>query len=122
MEAAIRACRPGAPMFEIDLAARRIIDKAGYADAFMHGIGHQLGIEVHDSTPDSPEPRLKPGMVITIEPGIYLRDRKLGVRIEDDILITRSGPKNLTAAIPKEPEQVEAMMTSAVARRRVRSR
>lgn len=122
MDAAIRACRPGVPMHEIDLAARRIIDKAGYADAFMHGIGHQLGIEVHDVTPDAPEPRMAPGMVITIEPGIYLRDRKLGVRIEDDILITRAGPKNLTAMIPKEPGAVEAMVGARSLRRPQRQR
>jgi Xaa-Pro aminopeptidase len=51
-------------------------------------------------------------MVITIEPGVYLPSRKLGVRIEDDILITRQGPKNLTAMIPKKAEQIEAMMAA----------
>lgn len=114
MESAIRAARPGVPMHEVDAAGRRIIEKAGFGDAFMHGMGHQLGIEVHDSTPDGP---LKAGMVITIEPGIYLPSRKLGIRIEDDILITRQGPKNLTAMIPKKVEQIEAMMAAGRRRR-----
>jgi Xaa-Pro aminopeptidase len=113
MEAAIRAVRPGRPMHEVDMAARRVIEKAGYGDAFMHGIGHQLGIEVHDSTPDGP---LKAGMVVTIEPGIYLKDRRLGIRIEDDILLTRDGPRNLTAMIPKRAEEVEAMVRRGRAR------
>lgn len=106
-EAAIRAVRPGVQVAQVDAAARKIIEKAGYGDAYMHGIGHQLGIEVHDSTPDGP---LKAGMVVTIEPGIYLPDRKLGVRIEDDILVTPKGPRNLTSMIPKAADKVEAMV------------
>src|SRR5205085_2134135 len=90
-----------------DNAARAVIERAGYGDAFMHGIGHQLGIEVHDATPEGP---LEPGMVITIEPGIYLPGKKLGVRIEDDVLVTESGAQNLTEAIPREAADVEAMM------------
>ncbi len=107
LEAGIRAVRPGVPMHQVDAAARRIIDKAGYGDAFMHGIGHQLGIDVHDATPDGP---LKAGMIVTIEPGIYLPDRRIGIRIEDDILVTPRGRQNLTATIPKQPDEVEAMM------------
>jgi Xaa-Pro aminopeptidase len=114
LEAGIRAARPGVPMHAVDHAARRIIDKAGHTDAFMHGIGHQLGIEVHDSTPDG---NLKPGMVVTIEPGIYLQSRRLGVRIEDDILITRRGPENLTRMIPRKADDIEAMMRTRRPRR-----
>jgi len=105
--AAIKAARPGGKMSDVDAAARNVIDKAGFGDAFIHGIGHPLGLEVHDITPDGP---LRPGMVVTIEPGVYLPDRQLGVRIEDDILITSKGNQNLTAAIPKRPEEVEAAM------------
>lgn len=105
--AAIKAARPGALMWQVDKAAREIIEKAGLGDAYIHGIGHQLGLEVHDVTPDGV---LKPGMVITIEPGVYLPDRKVGIRIEDDILITRSGNANLTSAIPKSIEDIEAAM------------
>ena len=113
LEAATAAVRPGRHMHEIDAVARRIIEKAGYGDAFMHGIGHQLGIDVHDATPDGP---LKAGMIITIEPGIYLPDCKIGIRLEDDILVTPRGPRNLTAMIPRRPEQVEAMMRAAARR------
>lgn len=106
--AAIRAARPGARMHEVDEAARSVIDKAGYADAFIHGIGHQLGLEVHDATPDGP---LRAGMVITIEPGVYLPDAKIGVRIEDDVLISRQGAQVLTAAVPKTVREIESAMS-----------
>ncbi len=105
--AAIKAARPGALMWEVDKAARDIIEKAGLGDAYIHGIGHQLGLEVHDVTPDG---ALKPGMVITIEPGVYLPERRVGIRIEDDILITKTGNVNLTSAIPKSIEDIEAAM------------
>ncbi len=105
--AAIKAVRPGNKMSQVDQAARDVIDKAGLGHAFIHSIGHQLGLEVHDVTPDGP---LKPGMVVTIEPGVYLPDRKLGVRIEDDILVTATGNQNLTAAVPKTVKDVEEAM------------
>ncbi len=107
MEAGIKAVRPGVLMSDVDAAARAIIDKAGYGDRFMHGIGHQLGIEVHDVTPDGP---LKAGMVVTIEPGVYLPSEKQGIRIEDDILVTARGSANLTAMIPKSIADIESAM------------
>jgi len=105
--ASIKAVRPGTRMSDVENAARDVIDRAGYGHAFIHGIGHQLGLEVHDVTPTGP---LKPGMVVTIEPGIYLPEQKLGVRIEDDILVTGSGNQNLTAAVPKSVKEIEAAM------------
>lgn len=107
LDAGTRAVRPGVRMHHVDAAARAVIDKAGYGDAFPHGIGHQLGIEVHDATPDGP---LKAGMVVTVEPGIYLPDRGLGVRIEDDVLVTPRGPKVLTESIPRTVDAIEAAM------------
>lgn len=107
LEAGIKAVRPGVHMHEVEEASRRVIEKAGFGDAFIHGIGHQLGIEVHDSTPDGP---LKAGMVVTIEPGVYLPEKKIGVRIEDDVVVTGKGAKNLTAMIPKKAADVEVMM------------
>lgn len=107
LEAATAAVKPGKYLHEIDEAARKVIRKAGYNDAYIHGIGHQLGIEVHDSAPDGP---LKAGMVITIEPGIYLPESKLGVRIEDDVLVTATGRQVLSKAIPKSVKDVEAMV------------
>ena len=105
--AAIKAARPGALASDVDNAARTVIEKAGYGDAFIHGTGHQLGLEVHDVTPDG---ALRAGMVITIEPGIYLPERRLGIRIEDDILIGSRGNENLTERIPKTVAEVEAAM------------
>jgi Xaa-Pro aminopeptidase len=106
-EAAIKALRPGITHTEVDAAARNVIEKAGFGDAFIHNIGHQLGLDVHDITPDGP---LVEGMVMTIEPGIYLPDQKLGVRIEDDLLITKSGSKSLTNQIPKTIKDIERAM------------
>lgn len=106
-QAAIKASKPGAHFWQIDKAARDVIEAAGYGDTYIHGTGHHLGLEVHDVTPDGP---LTAGAVITIEPGIYLPDQKLGVRIEDDILITSSGNQNLTAAIPKTIDEIEKAM------------
>jgi Xaa-Pro aminopeptidase len=103
-EAAIKAVKPGVFMWQVEAAARGVIDKAGHGDRFIHGIGHQLGMEVHDVTPDGP---LKAGMVVTIEPGVYLADTNTGIRIEDDILVTPSGARNLSAMIPKTVREIE---------------
>lgn len=110
LEAAIRAARVGARFADLEAAARKVIDRKGYGDAYIHGIGHHVGIEVHDVMPDG---AFKAGMIITVEPGIYLPDRKIGVRIEDDVLITARGPKNLTEMIPKRASEVEGMVRSA---------
>jgi Xaa-Pro aminopeptidase len=67
-------------------------------------------MEVHDVTPDGP---LAPGMVVTIEPGIYLPELKSGIRIEDDILITTAGNRNLTDQIPKAATDVEGALRGA---------
>jgi Xaa-Pro aminopeptidase len=107
LHAAIKVARPGVRWWEVDAASRDVIESAGLGDAYMHSVGHPLGLEVHDVVPDSP---LEPGMVITIEPGIYLPHRNMGVRIEDDLLITRSGSKNLTERIPKTVKDIEASM------------
>lgn len=105
--AAIKAVRPGITLAEIDDTARGVIDGSGYGDHFIHSIGHHLGLETHDATPDQP---LKAGAVITIEPGIYLPEEALGVRIEDDVLVTPSGAKNLSAKIPRTVAAVEKAM------------
>jgi Xaa-Pro aminopeptidase len=89
-------------------AARKVIDDAGYHDAFIHGCCHFVGLEVHD--PGDYEAPLPAGAVITVEPGIYLPQRGFGVRIEDEILITPTGAEVLTKAIPREPEEIERRM------------
>lgn len=109
-EAAIRAVKPGVTIAQVDAAAREIISKAGFGDTFIHGIGHHLGLETHDINPDL---KLEPGNVLTIEPGIYLADEKIGVRIEDDILVTKDGRRNLSSHIPKKADEIEKWMKGA---------
>jgi len=75
---------------------------------FIHGLGHPLGVDAHD--PGADETPLVPGMVITNEPGIYLPDEELGVRIENDFLITADGAENLSADLPMNAEEIEALM------------
>ena len=77
---------------------------------FMHGLGHSLGLGVHDVAPfDGP---LEPGWVITVEPGIYIPDEGLAVRLENDILITPSGPVDLCSHVPIEADEIERLMAS----------
>jgi Xaa-Pro aminopeptidase len=71
---------------------------------FTHDIGHQVGLQVHDPGTNGP---LEAGMVITIEPGVYIQDEQLGIRIEDVVLVTANGAKVLSAALPKEPDEIE---------------
>jgi Xaa-Pro aminopeptidase len=91
----------------VDEAARGVIRKAGFGDYFIHSIGHHLGLETHDANPDEP---LAEGAVVTIEPGIYMPQESIGIRIEDDILVTRRGPRTLTAHIPSSVIDIERLM------------
>ncbi len=97
-------------MAQVDEASRKVIRDAGFGDFYPHGVGHHLGLETHDP---SPAVKLKPGMVVTIEPGIYLPDESIGIRIEDDILVTSTGSRNLSAKIPKTISEVEAAIAQA---------
>lgn len=101
-EAAIKAIRPGLSGKEVDEAARNIISQAGYGPNFGHGLGHSLGLEIHEPPAFSPRETklLEPGMVITVEPGIYIPGWG-GVRIEDVVLVTDFGAEVLTQA-PKQ--------------------
>jgi Xaa-Pro aminopeptidase len=82
-----------------------IKNKNEYFKYYMHSVGHHLGMAAHDVGPR--ETALQAGNVITIEPGIYIPKEKIGVRIEDDILVTKTGFKNLSEKIPKEIEDLE---------------
>jgi Xaa-Pro aminopeptidase len=75
---------------------------------YIHGLSHHVGLDVHD--PSGPARPLEPGMVITVEPGIYIPEENLGVRIEDDVLITPTGYKQLTARLPRSPDEIEKIM------------
>lgn len=105
--AAIAAVRPGATLAAIDAAGRKVIADAGLADAFIHGMGHHLGLETHDASPDAP---LEVGAVITIEPGVYLPKESIGIRIEDDVAVTAGGHELLTPGIPRSADEVERAM------------
>jgi Xaa-Pro aminopeptidase len=96
-EQAIAAIRPGRTCHEVDLVARTVIGKAGFAKNFGHGLGHGIGLEIHEAPRLAAKASLKlePGMVVTVEPGIYLPGWG-GVRIEDDVLVTKGGCQVLT--------------------------
>jgi Xaa-Pro aminopeptidase len=101
-QAAITTLRPGVKSGDVDAAARRVIDDAGYGDYFTHSVGHGIGLQVHELPIMRPKTEilLQAGMVVTVEPGIYLPAWG-GVRIEDDVLITPDGRQVLTH-VPKE--------------------
>ncbi len=98
----IKKAAPGVPAREVDTACRRTIERCGYGRYFGHGTGHGVGLEIHEApTVSAKSPTvLAPGMVITVEPGIYLPG-KFGVRIEDMVLITEKGHEVLTRDLDK---------------------
>ncbi len=118
-DAAIKAVRPGMKLSRgsggLQQIAADYINTHGkdlhgqpLGQYFFHGLSHTLGLDVHDSQFQNMV--LKPGMVITVEPGIYIPEEKLGVRIEDDVLVTETGYKLLTARLPRSAEEVEKVM------------
>jgi Xaa-Pro aminopeptidase len=116
-KAAIAAIKPGARLTKnypgslyhvaLDYINAHGKDRKGWplGKYFLHGLSHHVGLEVHDAwDPDQP---LEEGMVITIEPGLYIADEGIGVRIEDMVLVTRDGARVLTDALPREAAEVE---------------
>jgi Xaa-Pro aminopeptidase len=103
---AIAAVRPGVSGHDVDRVARAVIARAGFGRRFRHGLGHGLGMLVHEAPRLAVKSQviLKPGMVVTVEPGIYLPGWG-GIRIEDDVLVTRTGREVLTS-VPKRLEDV----------------
>ncbi|APT92449.1 X-Pro dipeptidase [Corynebacterium phocae] len=101
-EAGVKAAVPGASLVDVDAACRDIIKEAGYGEYFVHSTGHGIGLDVHEApyaaTTGSGE--LKPGMTLTIEPGVYVPG-KGGVRIEDTLIITEGAPEVITT-LPKQ--------------------
>ncbi len=115
-DAVAAAIRPGVTLGELREIAFGIIDGSELRDGegnslgryFIHGIGHFLGLDAHDSGGEGRT--LEPGMVITNEPGIYIPAESLGVRIEDDYLVTEEGAENLSGTLPTRAGDIEAMM------------
>ena len=106
-------------------SVKKLLKKQKHKKYFPHGIGHYMGIDVHDPCPyktkKGKEISLQEGMVLTIEPGLYLpkedksipkKYRGIGIRIEDDILVTKKGYENLSADIAKEIEEIEGLYSS----------
>jgi len=119
-EAVFRTIRPGLPYGEVNRVARDVVaagliglgliqDKSDVGKYLPHGITHGLGLDVHDPMPEA---TLAPGMVITVEPGIYIPEESLGVRIEDDVLVTETGCEILSAGAPRSAGEVERWMRS----------
>jgi Xaa-Pro aminopeptidase len=108
-ERGIAAIRPGVAAQLVDAAARSVIQEAGLGDYFDHGLGHGLGMDIHEA------PRLRqgstvtlePGMVVTVEPGVYIPGWG-GIRIEDDVLVTADGCEVLSG-VPKSLESVRVL-------------
>jgi Xaa-Pro aminopeptidase len=98
-EAAVNAVSPGVSCAEVDEAARSVLRRGGLAEAFTHSTGHGVGLEIHEPprVGAGQTTRLAPGMVVTIEPGVYLAGR-FGIRIEDMMAVTRNGGQVLTPA------------------------
>ena len=118
--AAIAAARPGASLRRsgpnsLHRIALEYLNEEGkkrlgepLGEYFIHGLGHHVGLAVHD--PSERSATLQPGMVITIEPGVYIPDEGLGVRIEDMILITEDGNEVMTRRLPRDPDEIERIM------------
>lgn len=115
-QAAIDAIRPGVTIAELSRIARAYMrDHSGSLCGgvtcdrrFVHGLSHWLGMDVHDV--GRYDTTLAPGMVLTVEPGVYLPDEGIGIRIEDDVLVTRDGAEVLSEAAPRAPDAIEALM------------
>jgi Xaa-Pro aminopeptidase len=125
--AAMQAVKPGMTLYGQGPASLQKIamdyfdshgkDKEGRSLGryYIHGLSHHVGLNVHD--PSGPPRPLEAGMVITIEPGIYIPEENLGVRIEDDVLVTATGYKQLTARLPRSPDEIEKIMAQGKAER-----
>jgi Xaa-Pro aminopeptidase len=110
--AALAKVRPGVTWGELQRTAEKVMRDAGYYDYFIHGLGHHVGLHVHDLGNWAYREPILEGSVITIEPGIYIPEKKLGIRIEDTVLVTKAGPKLLSGALPRDPDAIEKLMKS----------
>ncbi len=114
-----QAVRPGTTLLALNDLAKDVLGKhlktwgliekdEEIGKYYYHGIGHHLGLDTHDLSLRGEA--LKPGMVVTVEPGLYIKEEGIGIRIEDDVLVTESGSENLSASIIREVDDIEARM------------
>jgi Xaa-Pro aminopeptidase len=115
VEAALAQARPGAFLGDLHATAYEVIEQAGFGQYFIHGLSHMLGLETHD-VGDVHLPLVQ-GVVFTIEPGIYIPEEGIGVRIEEVVVVTGDGARLLSADIPVTVDEIEALTTRARAER-----
>ena len=106
----IKAVKPGQTLIGLDALTRKLLKEKGYAKNIKHGVTHYLGMLVHDVGAFGKP--FEPGVIVTVEPGIYFKEEGWGIRIEDDILVTADGQRNLTADVPKEIDEIEALAST----------
>ncbi|MGE5646447.1 MAG: aminopeptidase P N-terminal domain-containing protein [Acidobacteriota bacterium] len=110
-KAALAAVKPGATLAQLTQTARDYFKAHGGLDKYLtHRITHGVGLEVHDHPDAFSAAPLQAGMVITIEPGLYIPEERVGIRIEDTVLVTEDGARVLSAALPKEAAEIERAM------------
>jgi Xaa-Pro aminopeptidase len=110
-KAALAAVKPGATMPQLNQIVRAYLDAHGQLAKYLnHRISHGVGLEVHDDPPATSTEPLEAGMVITVEPGVYIPEERIGIRIEDTLLVVAEGARVLSAALPKEPGEIEKAM------------
>jgi Xaa-Pro aminopeptidase len=108
-DAAISNVKVGADHYaDLQLVAEGVLEEAGYAQYFIHGIGHFVGLYVHDA--GNYALPLEEGVILTIEPGIYIPEEGIGIRIEDVVLVTKDGPELLSRHIPRTVQEIEDAM------------
>jgi len=107
-EAGIAAVKPGVTLRDVHAAARAVLVKYELSQWFIHGTSHSVGLNVHDVWGRTR--KLKVGSILTVEPGVYIPDEELGVRIEDTVLVTEDGAVILSAGVPKSRAAIEALM------------
>jgi len=112
-KAALAAVRPGVTWRELEAIAKKVIGEAGYYDFYIHHIGHHVGLEVHDVGGATYLEPIPENAVITIEPGIYIPQKHMGIRIEDTVVVTKTGHRNLSEKLPREPDEIERWMAAA---------
>lgn len=120
--AVVEAAKPGVTTLELNNICKKVLaegcielglikEESEIGKYYMHGVAHHLGIDVHDVTVPAND-KLRPGAVITDEPGLYIDEWEIGIRIEDDLLITEDGCEVLSEGIMRDPDEIEAFMAA----------